>query len=67
MAVDEYFLCRSGWKSQGSSERCQCICMRILLARYMVDVDVSEPLCNVNSYIVIGYQVFMSDFVLPVT
>ena len=64
MAVDEYFLCCSDWKSQGSSERCQCICLHILLARYMVDVEVSEPLCHVDSCVVIGYQVFMSDFVL---
>jgi len=42
MAIDEYFLCRSSWKGQGSDEGRQCICMRILLARYMVNVKVSE-------------------------
>ena len=65
MAVDEYFLCRSGWKSQGGSEGRQCIYMRILLARYMVDLEVSEPLCHMDSCVMIGYQVFISDFVLP--
>ena len=44
IAVDEYFLCRSDWKSEESSERCQCICMRILLAKYMVNVEVFELL-----------------------
>jgi len=44
MPVDEYFLCRSSWKSKGINERCQYICMRILLARYIVDVEVFEPL-----------------------
>ena len=39
--------------------------MRILLARYMVDVEISEPLCHVDSCVMIGYQVFISDFVLP--
>ena len=43
----------------------QCICMRILLARYMVDVKVSEPVGHVDSRVMIKYQVFMSDFVLP--
>ena len=65
MIVNEYFPCCSDWKSQGSSERCQCICMHILLARYMVDVEVSKPPCHVDSYVMIGYQIFMSDFVLP--
>jgi len=55
MTVDEYFLCRSGWKIQGGSEGCQCIYMHILLARYMVDVDIFEPLCRVDSCVVIGY------------
>ena len=36
-------------------ERCQCICMRILLAWYMVDVKVSEPLGHRDSCVVIGY------------
>ena len=64
MTVDEYFLCRSGWKGQGSGERRQYICMRILLARHMVDVEVFEPPCHVDSCIMIRYQVFMSYFVL---
>ena len=53
--MDEYFLYCSGWKSQGSSERCQCVCMHILLARYIVDVKVSKLLYHVDSCIVIGY------------
>ena len=48
MTIDKYFLHYSGWKSQGCSERCQCIYMCILLARYMVDVKVSEPLGHVD-------------------
>ena len=48
IAIDEYFLYCFGWKSQGSSERRQCICIRILLARYMVDVEVYEPLGHVD-------------------
>jgi len=40
--------------------------MYILLAWYMVDVKVFEPHGHVNSYVVIGYQVSMSDFILPV-
>ena len=28
--------------------------MRILLARYMVDVEVYEPLCHANSCVMIG-------------
>jgi len=39
--------------------------MRILLVRYMDDVEVSELLCHVDSCIIIRYQVFMSDLVLP--
>jgi len=39
--------------------------MHILLVRYMVDVKVSEPLYYVDNCVVIGYQVFISDFVLP--
>ena len=39
--------------------------MRILLARYMVNVKVFEPLCHVIGYVVIGNQVFMLDFVFP--
>ena len=66
-AVDEYFLRRSGWKSQGGNEGCQCIYMRILLTRYMVDVKVFEPLCHMDSCIMIGYQVFMSDFIFSVS
>ena len=40
--------------------------MCILLVGYMVDVKVFEPHGHVNSCVVIGYQVSMSDFVLPV-
>ena len=65
MAIDEYFLYYPGWESQGSSERCQWICMRILLPRYMIDVKVFEPLGHVDSCVMIRYQVFMSDLVLP--
>ena len=35
-----------------------------LLARYMVDVEAFELLCHVNGRVVIGHQVFMSDFIL---
>jgi len=55
MTVDEYFLCRSGWKSHESDEERQCICMRILLARYMVNVKISEFLCYVDGCAVIGH------------
>ena len=55
MMIDEYFLYYSGWKSQGSSERCQCICMHILLMRYMVNVKVFEPLGLVDNCVIIGY------------
>ena len=65
MAVDEYFLCCSGLKSQGSGEGQQCIYMRILLARYIVNVEVFEILYNIDSYIMIRHQVFKSYFVLP--
>ena len=65
MVVDEYFLCRFGWKSQGSGKGYQCICMHILLARYIVNVEVSKSLRHVDGCVVIGHQVFMSDFVLP--
>ena len=65
MAVDEYFLCCSSWKSQGRSERCQRICMHILLVRYMFDVEVSELLYHVDSCAMIGYEVFMSNCILP--
>ena len=64
MAIDEYFLCCSDWKSQGGRKRCQCIYMCILLVRYMVDVEVSKLFRHVDCWIVIGHQVFMSDFVL---
>ena len=39
--------------------------MPILLVRYLVNVEVFESLCHVDSYVMIGYQVFMSDLVLP--
>ena len=39
--------------------------MHILLVRYVIDVKVSEPLSYMDCCVVIGYQVFMSDFVLP--
>ena len=39
--------------------------MNILLVRYFVDVEVFEPVCYVDSCVIIGYQFFMSDFVLP--
>jgi len=65
MAVDEYFLCHSSWKSQGSGEGRPRICMRILLVRYMVNVEVFESLYHVDGCDVIGHYVFMSDFVLP--
>jgi len=39
--------------------------MRILLARCIVNVEVSEPLRHVDDCVVIGHQVFMSEFVLP--
>ena len=55
MDIDEYFIYYSSWKSQGNSERYQSICMHILLARYMVDVEVSEPLYHVDSCVIIGY------------
>ena len=65
MAVDEYFLCHYGWKSQGGSKGRQFIYMRILLARYMVDVEVYESLYHVDSCVMIRYRVSMSDFILP--
>jgi len=42
-----------------------CIYLCILLSRYMVDVEALEFLCQVDSCVVIGHQVFMSDLVLP--
>ena len=53
--MHEYFLCRSGWKSQGGSEGRQYICMRILLVTYMIDVEVFEPLYHVDGCVVIVY------------
>ena len=38
--------------------------MCILLVRYMVNVEAFELLRHVNGCIVIGHQVFMSDFIL---
>jgi len=38
--------------------------MRILLSRYMVDVKVFELFNHVDSCIMVGYEVFMSDIVL---
>ena len=64
MAMYEYFIYRSDWKSQWSGEGRQCIYICILLARYMVDVESSKLLNHVDGYVVIGYQVFMSDCVL---
>jgi len=31
----------------------------------MVDVEACELLCHIDSCVVVRYQVFMSDFVLP--
>jgi len=39
--------------------------MYILLARYMFDVEAFELLYYVDDCVVVGHQVFMSDFVLP--
>ena len=39
--------------------------MRILLVRYRVDGKFSKPLGHVYSCVVIGYKIFMSDFILP--
>ena len=38
--------------------------MCILLARYIVDVEAYEFLCHVDGCVVVGHQVFMSDFIL---
>ena len=53
MIVDEYILCRSDWKSQGGSEGRQCIYMRILPARYMINVEVSV-LLRMDGCVVVG-------------
>ena len=39
--------------------------MSILLTWYIVNLEVFKLVFHVNDRIVIGYQVFMSDFILP--